>query len=129
MGTLGYQVHTNRELGMMLRGEKPLAVFNDREGFFHPVLLRYLQMFDRYVHKQKLIKREHRTPIEVRGKRQVSLTIPYALPQEFWRIDEMIKLRDSLHEWTDEHERKEGTLLGYTEEQNAIWIASRRRQR
>lgn len=25
--TLGYRIHTNRELGMMLRREKPLAIF------------------------------------------------------------------------------------------------------
>jgi hypothetical protein len=35
---LGYEIHTNHELGMMLRGEKPLAVFSDVEDVFLPVL-------------------------------------------------------------------------------------------
>jgi hypothetical protein len=47
---LGYRIHTNRELGMMLRREKPLAMFSSGiEGDFGEPLRRYLQMFDRHV--------------------------------------------------------------------------------
>lgn len=126
MGKLGYKIHTNRELGMMLRGEKPLAVFSHVEDSFPVALLRYLRMFDRHVEMGRLVKREHRMPVEIREERHASLAILYALPTDTWRIDAMISLRRDMSEWTDEHERREGTLLGYTEKQNDLWIASRR---
>lgn len=34
---LGYQIHTNRELGIMLREVKPLAKFSDVHGKFQEV--------------------------------------------------------------------------------------------
>jgi hypothetical protein len=121
---LGYQIHTNRELGMMLRGEKPLAVFSDVQGSFPAVVTRYLRMFDRHVQAGRFVKREHRTTIEVRGEKRVLLTVFYAVPAEKARIDEMLRLRQ-MSPWTLECERKEGTLLGYTEKQHDMWIAAR----
>lgn len=125
--SLGYQIHTNRELGMMLRREKPLAFFCDVEGAFPEAVLRYLRMFDRHVKLGTLVKREHREPFEFRGERRVALTVFYSLPKETWRIDAMLELRSHIRAtktWTAEHERKEGALLGYTSAQNDIWIAS-----
>jgi hypothetical protein len=124
---LGYQIHTNRELGMMLRGEKPLAVFADVEGFFPALVLRYLRIFDRHARTGRFIKREHRVPIDIRGNHHVLLTILYALPEQAWRIDSMIELCNHIPAgpWTDEHERMAGTLLGYTDSQNDTWIARR----
>jgi hypothetical protein len=49
-------------------------------------------------------------------------TILYALPSEVWRIDKMIRLRTNLGMWTEAHERQEGSLLGYEDWQNDIWI-------
>jgi len=121
---LGYQIHTNRELGMMLRGEKPLAVFSDFEDVFPQVLLRYLRIFDRYVLTGRFVKREHRASADIKGEAHILLTVLFAVPAEAWRIDEMINLRSNMSAWTAEQERKEGTLLGYTDEQNDIWIAS-----
>ena len=120
---LGYQIHTNRELGMMLRREKPLAVFCDVEGAFPLSVLRYLRMFDRHVISGTLVKREHREPFDFRGERRVVLTLLYALPEEAWRIDAMIDLRCRAipKSWTAEHERLEGVLLGYTDAQNDVW--------
>jgi hypothetical protein len=43
--SLPYVIHTNRELGLMLKGIKPLAKFVDGEGRFPDVMLRYFQMF------------------------------------------------------------------------------------
>jgi hypothetical protein len=123
--SLGYRIHTNHELGMMLRREKPLAVFCDVENTFPKALLRYLRMFDRHVQMGQLIKREHRQPIEIRGQCRTLLTILYALPEEAWRIDAMLALRRNTSTWTVEHERKEGSLLGYTDAQNDAWIVSR----
>jgi len=122
--SLSYQIHTNRELGMMLRCEKPLAVFAEIEHAFPQSLLRYLRMFDRHVQTGRFVKREHRVPIDV-GERGVLLTVLYALPKEAWRIDEMIRLRHGMSDWTAEQERREGTLLGYSAQQNDAWIASK----
>ena len=123
--SLGYQIHTNRELGMMLRREKPLAVFCDIEDAQPESVRRYLRMFDRHVLSGKFVKREHREPFDFRGRPRTVLTILYALPDEAWRIDEMMKLRQQMHyqRWTEQHERHEGMLLGYTDAQNDAWIA------
>jgi hypothetical protein len=122
---LGYRIHTNRELGMMLRHEKPLSVFCDMEDAFPEVVLRYLRMFDRHAQSEELVKREYRELQEIRGEHRAVLTILYALPEEAWRIVAMLDLRRNLPAWTKEHERREGTLLGYTDAQNDAWIASR----
>ncbi|HEX3652625.1 MAG TPA: hypothetical protein VHU18_07370 [Rhizomicrobium sp.] len=122
---LGYRIHTNRELGMMLRHEKPLAVFCDVEDVFPAVLSRYLRLFDGHVQSGRLIKREYRETVDIRGACRTLLTIFYALPEESWRIDAMLELRRNTAGWTTEHERREGTLLGYTDAQNDAWIASR----
>ena len=96
------------------------------EGAFPPSVLCYLRMFDRHVISGTLIKREHREQFDCRGERRVALTTLYALPEEAWRIDAMIELRRRMgpETWTMEHEQ-EGTLLGYTDAQNDVWIASR----
>jgi hypothetical protein len=44
---LPYLLHTNRELGLMLRGIKPLAYFADVAGREPDYLARYWRMFDR----------------------------------------------------------------------------------
>jgi len=122
----GYQLHTNRELGMMLRRQKPLAVFIDGEDVFPASVLRYLRMFDRHAQAGRLVRREHRFAANIHGTDRVLLTILYALPDEAWRIDEMIGLHAELwgeKPWTEDHERMEGMLLGYTDDENNAWIA------
>ncbi len=120
---LGYELHTNRELGLMLRRQKPLAIFSDVEGTFPEVVLRYLRMFDRHVLAGEFVKAEHRHRFNLRGELRVILMILYALADEAWRIDEMIELHEQPSIRTAEDERRFGTLLGYTDEQNDIWIA------
>ena len=92
---LGYQLHTNRELGMMLRGVKPLAVFSEVRGYFPPVLGRYFRLFDRHVRDQDLIRRDHiEQPLSAPGSRSSFEihVILFTLPHEAWRIDAMIEL-------------------------------------
>jgi hypothetical protein len=120
--TLGYRIHTNRELGMMLRREKPLSVFCDVEGFFSAAVLRYLRMFDRHVWAGRFVRQEHRTQEDHRGRHDTILTILYALPDQAWRIHELINLR-AMSPWNPDFERGEGLLLGYSEEQCTRWIA------
>jgi hypothetical protein len=125
---LGYKLHTNNELGMMLRGEKPLAVFSEVDGLFVWVVPRYLRMFDRHAAAGRFIRREHRKPRTIEGKDRTLVTILYALPDEAWRIDAMIELRD-IERRSEAHERREGLLLGYTDAQNDAWIARQRAAR
>jgi hypothetical protein len=115
---LPYQLHTNRELGLMLSGKKPLAMFMDGEGRFPGCVLRYLRMFDRYVALGRLVRRDH---LRDEFGRYVSHRILFALPEEAWRIDAMIALKES-DRWTSEHERREGELLGYEDWMNDYWL-------
>lgn len=123
---LGYQLHTNRELGMMLCGSKPLAVFSEVHGAFPEPVVRYLRLFDRHVETGRLVKRRHlekaRAPHS--GNTYELSVVLYAQPDEVWRIDAMIDLRRNLGVWTAEHERTEGSLLGYTDWQNDRWLAN-----
>ena len=121
-----YRIHTNRELGMMLRGEKPLAVFSDRLGQFPPVVRRYLRLFDNYVAAGRLIRQVEIEPPE--GFRSYPLEVIYfALPAEAWRIDSMKELRRSDH-WSLGHERREGELLGYADWQIEWHLDNLKRQ-
>jgi hypothetical protein len=53
-----YLIHTNRELGLMLKGTKPLAMFADGEDYFPEAVLRYLRMFDRHVESGRFTRRD-----------------------------------------------------------------------
>ncbi len=122
----GYVLHTNRELGFMLRGAKPLAMFYEADGLFVDVVQRYLRIFDRYVRLGVFVRRDH---IEPWPDGHTLHRVLFARPEEAWRIDAMIELMSVLKTpgaWTDEHEREEGRLLGYEEWQNDLWLARRR---
>lgn len=121
---LPYRVHTNFELGLMLTGIKPLAVFYDWSDQVHPVVQRYMRMFDRHVAAGRFVKREHIRPPEKAGD-PGSWMVLYARPDEAWRIDRMIELKRAMFEraWTLEDERAEGFLLGYEDWQNELWLS------
>jgi len=106
---------------MMLRGEKPLAVFVDAYETFPDSVLRYLRLFDRRVAQGRLIKREYVVPSLDRPGVRGWHTILYALPDQEWRIDAMIALRLS-GGWSLAKEREEGHLLGYEDWQTEAWI-------
>jgi hypothetical protein len=107
---------------MMLRGEKPLAVFTDGYGYFPQAVDRYLRLFDRQVQVGRFVRRDYIVP-EKKGQKVLGWhTILYALPQEEWRIDAMIDLRLDESNWTPEKEREEGRLLGYEDWQNDFWL-------
>lgn len=115
---LPYLVHTNKELGLMLRGLKPLARFCEAEGWFPDVLLRYFRMFDRHVAYGRFVRRDE----FVVGADMRLHYVYFALPGEVWRIEAMIELMARPGNWTLAREREEGVLLGYTPEQNDHWI-------
>ena len=120
---LPYRIHTNRELGLMLTGMKPLAMFVDGKDRYPDVVLRYLRLFDRHVAAGRFVRRDHlcSSPVDT----YITHRILFALPSEAWRIDAMIDLKSSSI-WSDEHERREGELLGYEPWMNDYWIARRR---
>ena len=121
---LPYLVHTNRELGLMLRGIKPLAYFMDIVGREPDVCIRYWRMFDRHVAAGRLTRREvievlpDLSPMESRR-------LFYALPGHEWRIDAMLMLLNEPGAWSDDRERRFGELLGYEEWQNSYWLTHR----
>src|SRR5579872_7215793 len=88
---LPYLVHTNRELGLMLRGMKPLAYFMDVADTEPDACMRYWRMFDRHVSAGRLIKREVFEAMPDRPQLKFRKLL-YALPGNEWRIDAMLSL-------------------------------------
>jgi hypothetical protein len=111
LDNLPYQIHTNRELSMMLEGIKPLAAFCEE----HPNQSDYEMipeaLFAPHVVIGRFIKRDY---IELSPQRAIRRVL-YSLPSEAWRIDAYILMRQtaSITGWNDTLERMEGYLLGY----------------
>ena len=118
---LPYLVHTNRELGLMLRGIKPLAIFSDVVGNEPDCVTRYHRMFGRHVSEGRFNRRTLERPVPGRQNWR-SRQVFYTLPREDWRVDEMLELKNYHGRWTNEHERRFGSLLGYEDWQNDIWL-------
>lgn len=111
---LSYATHTNRELNLMLKGQKPLASF---VGQYPPHLeIEEIpeRLFDPYVVLGRFVKREY-VEIDSASGRKLRRVL-YALPSEDWRIDAYILLHEtaSTSGWSEGFERMEGALLGYS---------------
>jgi hypothetical protein len=122
---LPYLVHTNRELGLMLRGDKRLAYFMDVVGREPDICIRYWRMFDRHVAAGRLIKREVIEAIPDRPQLEYRRLF-YALPGHEWRVDAMLTLLNEPGAWSDGRERRFGELLGYESWQIDYWLTHRR---
>ena len=119
--SLPYLVHTNRELGLMLAGRKPLASFADGLDCFPESVVRYLRLFDRHVAAGRMVRRDHYS--EVSGPRSYVLhRILFTLPSEEWRMDAMVELMAGIDAWSPQHERRQGELLGYEDWMNDHWL-------
>jgi hypothetical protein len=121
---LPYLVHTNRELGLMLRGTKPLAYFMDVVGREPDICIRYWRMFDRHVAVGRLTRREVIEPVPNLPTLE-SRSLFYALPGQDWRVDAMLTLLKETGAWSDDRERRFGELLGYEEWQIDYWLTHR----
>ena len=122
---LPYKVHTNRELVMMLAGTKPLAVFDDCHPSRQPPFEVIPENFYApYVQSGRFVMREVITPSRDPRADLAVRTVLYALPTEQWRIDAYLLLRQTgfKYGWSETCERMQGTLLGYTDEQNDVYI-------
>ncbi len=120
--SLPYPIHTNRELGLMLKGTKPLALFSYIEGHEVGCVLRYLRMFDRYVATGRFTRHENVSTLRQLNDRPYH-QIFYTLPGEEWRVDAMLELLAAPKPWTNERERRYGSLLGYEDWQNDVWLS------
>jgi hypothetical protein len=121
--SLPYLVHTNRELGLMLQGLKPLAIFSWIEGYEVDCVQRYLRMFDRHVRLGRFGKHELTLPVpQLPHLRHCA--VRYTLPGEEWRVEALDELFNQPRPWTAEHERRFGELLGYEDWQNDIWLGN-----
>lgn len=117
-----YQIHTNRELELMLRGTKPLAAF---VGLYPPnpdVDDVPESAFEPHVSSGRFFKREY-VFVDRDGHRL--RRVLYSLPSEGWRIDAYILMWLTAERtgWNVGFERMEGSLLGYEEWQNDLHIA------
>ena len=130
-----YLIHTGYELALMLDGVKPFAKFyleypSEADEWVPEAL------FEPYVQSGVLIKRvtadePFDKPIRQHGGRMSEgiRQIFYARRGEEWRIDaHLLVWRQLKHgRWNETLERLEGSLLGYTDAQNA-WGSTRRRR-
>lgn len=121
---LPYLVHTNRELGLMLRGIKPLAYFMEIVGREPGICVRYWRMFDRHVALGRLIRREVIEACPGLPKLEYRMLF-YALPGHEWRADAMLSLLNEAGDWSDDRERRFGELLGYEGWQMDYWMTHR----
>ncbi|MGF6155619.1 hypothetical protein M2267_000847 [Ensifer sp. KUDG1] len=127
-----YLVHTGYELPLMLEGRKPFAYFGDdpaspwleeTKALFAPHVATGVLLLDTF----ELAKM---CPTTTGGEKEERVRyFLYALPGETWRFERFRKRCDQLfynwRPWTDEDEREEGLLLGYSEEQCDWWMANR----
>lgn len=133
IGVAPYLIHTGYELALMLDGVKPLAKFSsaypvEADDFPDEAL------FDPHVKSGLFVKRVVDEPFErpIRGARgrvvEGARWILFARRGEEWRIDAHLLLQEqSKHvPWNETLERLEGTLLGYTDQQNDWWLSHRR---
>jgi len=120
---LPYRIHGGRELDLMLKGLKPLSVFSHVEtaSGLASFLSRY---FEPLVGSGELVSAR----LDDDGSR--APTLMFALPNEAWRFEAYRLMADTARatNWNDALERIEGSLLGYTFDQNNQWISYRKRR-
>jgi hypothetical protein len=129
---LPYRVHPNRELILMLSGEKPLSVLSGgipASDSFEEIP-EYL--FDPYVESGAFAKTDYCEPNPAKHPYYKGMRfVLYALAHEAWRMDAYILMRNVAGKagWTDALTRLEGSLLGYAEWQNDAFIARMQERR
>ncbi len=118
---LPYKVHTNRELFLMLKNEKPFAAFT--EYWPNNTGYEYIpeKYFQPYVTAGLFEKREY---IDISTSERKTRFVFFAAKGQEWRIDAYILLNKVSQKvgWNEGFERMQGTLLGYDDSQNDIYI-------
>jgi hypothetical protein len=121
MDELPYAIHTNRELLLMLSGNKPFAAFSEN----YPSTMDYEfipeSLFDPHVKNGLFLKKEY---LVTEKNNHQTRSVLYSTKGEEWRIEAYILLKKTAEKsgWNEGFERMEGTLLGYEDWQNDIYI-------
>ena len=122
---LPYEVHTNRELEMMLAGKKPLAWFYEEKTLLPNEDFIPEDAFGVYVKQKRFVRSEMYLPGGYSQQLNINVCIKhvaFALADEAWRISALFLLLEQQHKTKDYNsetlERMLGRLLGYTEEEN-----------
>lgn len=125
---LPYQVHTNRELALMLAGKKPLSTFAGSWPPSTDVEEIPERLFDPHVAAGRFAKVEY-LDSSARDPDKLIRRVLYATLEETWRIKAHILLWKTARQtgWNEGFERMEGSLLGYTDEQNDAYMDFARR--
>lgn len=112
----------------MLQGKKPMAVFSEVYSNRIGSALYADQPFEEYVAKgvinRTLKVRRVENPNPAKGVFAL-MNDYYTLPGEEWRIEEYENLLDD-SPWTLKKERRQGELLGYSDDENNQHIESMR---
>jgi hypothetical protein len=119
-----YEIHTNRELELMLQGTKPFAAFSEILELSYDEWIIPEKAFAPYIAQETIIKREH---IFIAPHNMKLRRVLYALPNEEWRIDAYLLMWEVAQKsgWNESMERMEGRLLGYEEWQCDFHIQNR----
>jgi hypothetical protein len=124
-----YEIHTDRELEFMLNRGKPLAHFSE---IYPPEPAEEIiprRTFAPYVSNGTIemcafVQLLREPPPDGTPEMRGSLHVLYALPRETWRIDAYIALIEAAERdgWSEDFERREGSLLGYSAAENDAHI-------
>ncbi|MFT6463033.1 MAG: hypothetical protein ACJA0Y_002545 [Maricaulis maris] len=114
---LSYPTHTNRELTLMLAGEKPFATFHLGPGEVLDDAMFQPQPFEQHVEVGRIVRFES---LLGRETSEQGRCIMFALPGEEWRFKayEMLYLHGCRYGFSVYMEPLFGALYGYTEAQN-----------
>lgn len=114
--------HEERELELMLAGQKPMAMFSD---VVHAPFDWGEASFEPFVEDGRLIKREEIVEIH-HPETHLHRYIYYTLPGEEWRSERLSQIHHHLFidrvKTTPELETEIGRLLGYTDHEIAVYI-------
>jgi hypothetical protein len=124
--------HTNRELELMLAGKKPLAMFFDETSVLPNEEIIPDEKFTPYVSNGLFVRGEETYTGAFHSGLNRNEQIKYvffALVEEAWRIPALsllLRVRYRMNSWqSEEVERMEGFLLGYTDEEVDAWCDHR----
>jgi len=124
-----YEIHTGRELEFMLTRGKPLAPFSviyppEPDESIIPQRAFAPHVANGTFETCAFVRLHTGPPPERAPQMRGALHIFYALPRETWRIDAFIALLNATERdgWSEDFERREGTLLGYTSAENDAHI-------
>jgi hypothetical protein len=119
--------HTNRELELMLAGTKPLSIFHDEISFLPNEEIIPEEQFRPYVDAGYFVRGEETFKGSFHSGLGRDVQIKYVLfarSAEAWRIPAFILVHGvsmQAKRHTEEIERIESSLLGYTNEEIDAW--------